>query len=51
MYQNLKKKLLLKKIKTLNNYYLNILKKSSNCSFGLNPHNLEFKKNSEELKS
>tara|TARA_B100000963_G_scaffold264806_1_gene233010 strand:+ start:350 stop:1300 length:951 start_codon:yes stop_codon:yes gene_type:complete len=49
--KSIKKNLLLKKLKTLNKYYLKYFKKAPRIAvLGLNPHNLELKKNSEELK-
>ena len=48
--KSIKKNLLLKKIKTLNKYYVKYFNKTPRIGvLGLNPHNLEFKKNSEEL--
>ncbi len=45
------KDLLMKKIKTLNKFYLKYFKKKPHIGvLGLNPHNFEFKKNSEEIK-
>ena len=47
----LKKDLLIKKIKTLNKYYFKYFNKKPRIGvLGLNPHNFEFKKNSEEFK-
>lgn len=47
----IKKDLLFKKIKTLKNYYMKYFKKNPRIAvLGLNPHNFEFKKNSEEVK-
>ena len=47
----IKKDFLSKKLITLNNFYKKYFKKSPKIAvLGLNPHNLEFKKNSEELK-
>ena len=47
----LKKDLLIKKIKTLNKCYFKYFKKKPRVAvLGLNPHNSEFKKNSEEIK-
>tara|TARA_B100001093_G_scaffold204832_1_gene196948 strand:+ start:1244 stop:2194 length:951 start_codon:yes stop_codon:yes gene_type:complete len=47
----LKKELIKKKIKTINNYFFKYFKiKPKIGVLGLNPHNLEFKKNSEEVK-
>ena len=47
----IKKDLLLKKIKTFNSYYLRYFKKKPRIAvLGLNPHNYELKKNSEEVK-
>ena len=49
--KKIKKNLLLGKIKTLQKYYQKYFKKSPRIAvLGLNPHNLEFKKDSEELK-
>ena len=49
--KKIKKNLLLGKIKTLQKYYQKYFKKSPRIAvLGLNPHNLEFKKNSEEFK-
>ena len=49
--KSLKKSLIQKKIKTINNYYLKYFKIRPRIGvLGLNPHNLEFKKNSEETK-
>ena len=46
----IKKDFLSKKLITLNNFYKKYFKKSPKIAvLGLNPHNLEFKKNSEEL--
>ncbi len=48
---SLKKNLLIKKIKSLHTNYLKYFKKKPNIAvLGLNPHNLEFKKDSEEAK-
>tara|TARA_B100001057_G_scaffold430643_1_gene457514 strand:- start:13215 stop:14165 length:951 start_codon:yes stop_codon:yes gene_type:complete len=47
----IKKDLILKKIKTINNYYFKYFKKKPRIAvLGLNPHNYEFKKDSEEVK-
>ena len=47
----IKKDLLFKKFKTLKNYYFKYFKKNPRIAvLGLNPHNFEFKKNSEEVK-
>ncbi len=47
----LKKNLLRKKINTLNKYFTKYFKKNPRIAvLGLNPHNLEFKNNSEEIK-
>ena len=47
----IKKDLLFKKIKTLKNYYFKYFKKNPRIAvLGLNPHNFELKKNSEEVK-
>ena len=47
----IKKDLLLNKIKTINSYYLRYFKKKPRIAvLGLNPHNYEFKKDSEEVK-
>ena len=49
--KSIKKNLLLKKLKTLNKYYKKYFNKTPKIAvLGLNPHNLELKKNSEELK-
>ena len=49
--KSIKKNLLLKKLKTLNKYYVKYFNKTPRIGvLGLNPHNLELKKNSEELK-
>ena len=49
--RNIKKNLLIKKIKTLNKCYLRYFKKKPRIAvLGLNPHNFELKKNSEEFK-
>jgi len=49
--KSLKKKLLIKKIKTLNEYYFKYFKKKPRIGvLGLNPHNYEHKKSSEEVK-
>ena len=49
--RSLKKELLIKKILTLNGNYLKYFKKKPRIGvLGLNPHNLENKKNSEEVK-
>ena len=49
--KNLKKNLLIKKIKTLHKYYKKYFKKNPRIGvLGLNPHNYELKKNSEEFK-
>ena len=48
----LKKNLLIKKIRSLHKNYLKYFKKKPRIAvLGLNPHNLEFKKNSEEVKT
>ncbi len=47
----LKKKLIIKKIKTLNKYYFKYFNKKPRIAvLGLNPHNYELKKDSEEFK-
>ena len=47
----IKKDFLSKKLVTLNKYYIKYFKKTPRIAvLGLNPHNLELKKNSEELK-
>ncbi len=47
----LKKDFLKKKIKTLHQFYLKYFKKKPRIAvLGLNPHNLEYKKNSEEIR-
>ncbi len=47
----IKKDFLTKKLVTLNKYYIKYFKKTPRIAvLGLNPHNLELKKNSEELK-
>ena len=49
--KSLKKVILKNKIATINKYYLRYFKKKPKIGIlGLNPHNLEFKKNSEEIK-
>tara|TARA_X000001036_G_scaffold406383_1_gene415029 strand:- start:3344 stop:4294 length:951 start_codon:yes stop_codon:yes gene_type:complete len=49
--KSLKKSLIQKKIRTINNYYFKYFKIRPRIGIlGLNPHNLEFKKNSEEIK-
>ncbi len=49
--KSLKKSLIQKKIKTINNYYFKYFKIRPRIGvLGLNPHNLEFKKKSEEIK-
>ena len=51
MYQNLLKKSFVKKLITLKKSYLKYFKKKPKIAvLGLNPHNFELKKNSEELK-
>ena len=48
--RNLKKNIIEKKIKALNNFYLNKLKRKPRIAvLGLNPHNDELRKNSEEV--
>ena len=43
--KNLKKNIMIRKIKTLNKYYLKYFKKKPRIAvLGLNPHNFEFKK-------
>lgn len=50
--KSIKKDLIIKKIKTINNYYFKYFKiKPKIGVLGLNPHNLEFKKNSEEIRN
>ena len=47
----IKRDFLSKKLITLNKYFINYFKKAPRIAvLGLNPHNLEFKKNSEEIK-
>ncbi len=47
----IKKDLLFKKIRTLNNYYLKYFKRKPRIAvLGLNPHNHEFKRDSEEFR-
>ena len=49
--KNISKKIIIKKLNTLNNYYFKILKKKPIIAvLGLNPHNDENRKNSEERK-
>ena len=49
--RNLKKNVIIKKMKTLNKYYLKYFNKKPRVAIlGLNPHNFEFRKNSEEKK-
>ena len=49
--KNLKKHVIIKKLKTLNKYYLKYFNKKPRVAIlGLNPHNFEFRKNSEEKK-
>ena len=49
--KSIKKDLIIKKIKTINNYYFKYFKiKPKIGVLGLNPHNFELKKNSEETK-
>ncbi len=49
--RNIKKNLLIKKIKTLNKCYFKYFKKKPRIAvLGLNPHNFELKKDSEEFK-
>ena len=49
--RSLKKGLLLKKFNTLNKYYMKYFNKKPRIAvLGLNPHNLELKRNTEELK-
>ena len=49
--KTIKKGLLLKKFNTLNKYYMKYFNKKPKIAvLGLNPHNLELKKNTEELK-
>ena len=49
--RHIKKDLIIKKIKTLHRYYLKYFKKKPRIAvLGLNPHNFEFRKNSEEIK-
>ncbi len=51
IHKFIKKDLLFKKIKTLNNYYFKYFKQKPRIAvLGLNPHNYELKKDSEELK-
>ena len=50
--KNIKEKLIIKKIKTLIIYYKKLFNKKPKIAvLGLNPHNCEFEKNSEEVKS
>ena len=50
--KNIKKKLIIKKIKTLIIYYKKLFKKKPKIAvLGLNPHNCELEKNSEEVKN
>ncbi len=49
--KNIKKNLIINKIQTLNKYYYKYFQKKPRIALlGLNPHNSEFKKNSEEIK-
>ncbi len=49
--KSLKKNIMIQKIKTLNQYYLKYFKKRPRIGIlGLNPHNFELRKNSEEKK-
>ncbi len=49
--KNIKKNLIINKIQTLNKYYYKYFKKNPRIAvLGLNPHNSEFKKNSEEIR-
>ena len=49
--RNIKKKFIIRKIKTLNRCYFKYFKKKPRIAvLGLNPHNFELKKNSEEFK-
>ena len=51
IHKNLKKNLLIKKIKTLHKYYYKYFKKKPRIAvLGLNPHNFELRNNSEEAK-
>ena len=50
--KNIKEKLIIRKIKTLIIYYKKLFNKKPKIAvLGLNPHNCEFEKNSEEVKS
>ena len=50
--KNIKKKMIIKKIKTLISYYKKFFKKKPKIAvLGLNPHNSELEKNSEEVKN
>ena len=50
--KNIKEKFIIKKIKTLIIYYKKLFNKNPKIAIlGLNPHNCEFEKNSEEVKS
>jgi len=51
VFKKIKKTLIIKKLNTLNQYYKRLFKKSPRIAvLGLNPHNSEFSKDSEEYK-
>lgn len=51
IYKNINKKIVINKIKTLNSWYIKKFKKKPKIAIlGLNPHNAELRKNSEERK-
>ena len=50
--KNIKKNIIIKKVKTIMAYYKKLFQKKPNIAvLGLNPHNCEFEKNSEEIKN